>query len=122
MKKNLLSSNFALQVVLVLGTVFSLSTEFVSQSWAMVAGIVGFVGVARIELKQAKLPTLERLKEINYIPYVVAIIASLVEFFPLITGDVDKLKSAVESGNWVMAASALFSIVTIIIKSRKTEG
>jgi hypothetical protein len=120
-KSKLLSSNFALQIVLVLGTIFSLSTDFVSQSWAMVAGLVGFVGVARIEIKQAKLPTLERLKEINYIPYLVAIIASLVEFFPLITGDVDKLKSAVESGNWVMAASALFSIVTIIIKSSKKD-
>lgn len=121
MKKSLLSSNFALQVLIILGTVFSLSSEFISQSWAMVAGIVGFIGVARLQLKQAKIPTLERLKEINYVPYLVAIIASLVEFFPYIAGDVDRLKLAVEGGNWIMAASALFSIVTIIIKSRKTE-
>lgn len=120
-KSKLLSSNFALQVLIILGTIFSLSTSFVEQSWALVMGFIGFVGVARLEIKNFKLPTLEKLKEINYIPYLLAIISSLVEFFPMIGGDVDKLRSAVETGNWVAAASALFGIVTIIIKFRKTE-
>ncbi len=120
-KSKLLSSNFALQVLIVVGTIFSLSTNFVEQSWALVAGLVGFVGVARLEIKNFKLPTLDKFKEINYVPYLLAIISSLVEFFPLITGDVDRLKGAVENGNWIMAASALFSIVTIIIKSSKKD-
>lgn len=117
--KNVLSSNFALQVLIVIGTIFSLSTEFISQSWALLAGIIGFIGVARLELKKFEFPDKERLKEINYIPYLVAIIASLVEFFPLIAGDVEKLKEASATGNWIAVASALFSIVTIIVKSKK---
>lgn len=121
MNKKLLSSNFALQVLIILGTVFSLSTPFVEQTWALVMGVIGFIGVARLEIKNFKLPTLERLKEINYIPYILALFGALVEFFPLIGGDVDKLRSAVEAGNWIAAASALFGIITIIVKFRKTE-
>lgn len=119
--KNILSSNFALQVLIVVGTIFSLSTEFISQSWALLAGMIGFIGVARLELKKFEFPDKERLKEINYIPYLVAIVASLVEFFPLIAGDVEKLQQAATTGNWIAVASALFSIVTIIVKTRKPE-
>lgn len=119
--KNVLSSNFALQVLIVLGTLFSLSTDFISQSWSLLVGLIGFMGVARLELKKFEFPDKERLKEINYVPYLIAIIASLVEFFPLIAGDVEKLKESAATGNWFAVASAMFSIITIIVKSRKSE-
>ena len=117
--KKWLSSNFALQVLIVLGALFSVSSEFIGQSWSLTMGLIGFVGVARLELKKFELPTLERLKEINYLPYLVAIVGSLQELFPLIAGDVEKFEQAAGNGNWFAMASALFSIITIIVKTKK---
>jgi len=115
-KDKLLSTNFILNFGLMLAGVFAISADVVTQSVALVGGIIGFVGIARTALKDAKFQGLKKFADPNVYSYAFAALAAVLPIVGDLTPYLGRLIDALAVKDWGAVGSAVIALAVTIFK------
>jgi hypothetical protein len=116
MKEKFLSTNFILNFGLMLAGVFAISADVVTQSVALVGGIIGFVGIARTALKDAKFGGFKKFADPNVYSYAFAALAAVLPIVGDLTPYLGRLIEAAAVKDWGAVGSAVIALAVTIFK------
>jgi hypothetical protein len=116
MKEKFLSTNFILNFGLMLAGVFAISADVVTQSVALVGGIIGFVGIARTALKDAKFGGIKKFADPNVYSYAFAALAAVLPIMGDLTPYLGRLIEAAAVKDWGAVGSAVIALGVTIYK------
>lgn len=116
MKEKFLSTNFILNLGLMLAGVFAISADVVTQSVALVGGIIGFVGIARTALKDAKFQGVKKFADPNVYSYAFAALAAVLPVVGDLAPYLGRLIEAAAVKDWGAVGSAVIALAVTIFK------
>jgi hypothetical protein len=116
MKEKFLSTNFVLNFGLMLAGVFAISADVVTQSVALVGGIIGFVGIARTALKDAKFQGVKKFADPNVYSYAFAALAAVLPVVGDLAPYLGRLIEAAAVKDWGAVGSAVIALAVTIFK------
>lgn len=109
----ILSTNFALALLIFIANAFGLSSGLAEEAVLIITGIVGFVGAIREALKSAAFVGWKSLISGNMFNYLVAVVATLTPYADQLAPGVKKLFDAILAKDLPQIISAVISLAVM---------
>ena len=109
----ILSTNFALALLIFLANAFGLSTGLAEEAVLLITGIMGFVGTIREALKSAAFVGWNNMISGNMFNYLVAVVATLTPYADQLAPGVKKLFDAILAKDLPQIISAVISLAVM---------
>lgn len=127
--KNLLSTNFAMALIVFVAAVLGISDAIAKETMAAIIGLVSLSGLLRKALKSAKFIGWKKFFDPNTVNYLVGVLVVALPaqavLFEGVMPSIGKLAQAIASKDYGAAASALFSVITFVfyhLRNKKEQA